>query len=83
MSLSIEDAIFDLLSKAPPGESINPNQVAQAVDPEMWRRQLPKVRTTVVGLARQGKIEVLRKGKPADPNTFKGIYRLRLPIEGE
>lgn len=83
MSLSIDNAIFDLLAQAGPGESINPNQVAQAVDPETWRRQLPKVRTTAVGLARQGKIEILRKGKPVDPNTFKGIYRLRLPVEGE
>ncbi|OYW79730.1 MAG: hypothetical protein B7Z26_07590 [Asticcacaulis sp. 32-58-5] len=83
MSLSIDNAIFDLLAQAGPGESINPNQVAQAVDPETWRRQLPKVRTTAVGLARQGKIEILRKGKPVDPNTFKGIYRLRLPVAGE
>ena len=80
MSLSIDNAIFDLLAQAGPGESINPNQVAQAVDPETWRRQLPKVRTTAVGLARQGKIEILRKGKPVDPNTFKGFYRLRLRV---
>ena len=31
------------------------------------------------GLARQGKIVILRHGKPADPEAFKGVYRLRLP----
>ena len=33
--------------------------------------------------ARQGRITVLRHNKPADPDTFKGVYRLRLPTDDE
>jgi len=32
-----------------------------------------------VGLARQEKVVILRHNKPADPDTFKGVWRLRLP----
>ena len=53
--------------------------VARALDPEGWRRMLPRVRAEAVGLSRQGKLVILRHNKPADPDDFKGVYRLRLP----
>ena len=28
-------------------------------------------------------ILITRHGKPADPEKFKGVYRLRMPMEGE
>ena len=77
MTLSAEAAILDLLAKAAPGKSISPEAVARAVDPEGWRRQLGHVRATAVGLARAGRVVILRHGKPADPDDFKGVYRLR------
>ena len=79
MSAQVETAIFDLLAKAAPGKSISPEEVARAVDPEGWRRLLGHVRATAVGLARQDRLVITRHGKPADPETFKGVYRLRLP----
>ena len=48
--------------------------------PELWRRYMNAVRQQAVHLARQGRIEILRKGKPVDPNDFKGVVRLRLPL---
>jgi len=36
-----------------------------------------------VGLAREGRLVITRHGKPTDPNKFKGVYRLRLPMAGE
>ena len=78
-SRSIEDAIFGLLAEREAGTSISPQEAAQAVDPEAWRRLLPQVRATAVGLARQGRLVVTRKGRPADPDALKGVYRLRLP----
>jgi hypothetical protein len=33
-------------------------------------------------LARQGRLEILRKGQPVDPKSFKGVVRLRLPVSG-
>jgi hypothetical protein len=83
MSAAVEEALFDLLSKIPAGKSISPEDVAKAVDPEGWRRTLGHVRAVAVGLARQGKIVILRHNKPADPNSFKGVYRLRLPLPAD
>jgi hypothetical protein len=82
MSADIEASIFDLLGQAGPGKSVSPEQVARAVDPESWRRLLGHVRATSVGLARQGRLVITRHGKPADPEEFKGVYRLKLPDAG-
>src|ERR1700754_4394464 len=84
MSVEIETAIFELLdAKFAPGKSISPEEVARAVDPEGWRRLLGHVRAIARGLARQGKLVVLRHNKPADPGDFKGGYRIRLPMAGD
>ncbi len=76
----IEETIFKLLADAP-GKSLGPETVARAVDPENWRRILPQVRAAAVGLARQQKLVILRHNKPADPDTFKGVWRMRAPEE--
>lgn len=83
MSDPVEAAILDLLAKVPPGKSVSPEDVARALDPESWRRTLGHVRAVARGLARQGKLVILRHNKPADPDDFKGVYRLRLPAEGD
>ncbi|HVI34188.1 DUF3253 domain-containing protein [Phenylobacterium sp.] len=79
MSAAVEAAIFDLLGKLAPGKSISPEDVAKAVDPAGWRRELGKVKPVAVGLARQGQLVITRHGKPADPEKFKGVWRMRLP----
>jgi len=78
MSQRVEETLLALLSQVREGESISPNDVAKTVDAENWRRELPKVRAIAIGLARQGRVDILRKGKPADPDDVRGIYRLRL-----
>jgi hypothetical protein len=84
MAENVEAAIFDLLNaKIAPGKSVSPEEVARAVDPETWRRLLGQVRAIARGLARQGKLVILRHNKPADPGDFKGVYRLRLPMTGD
>jgi hypothetical protein len=75
----IDEMIFKLLDGVPPGKSLAPEDVARALDPEGWRRQLPQVRAAAVGLARQGRLVILRHNKPADPDTFKGVWRMRAP----
>ncbi len=81
MSRSVEDAILSLLAEREPGKSIDPAEAAKALspEPEGWQRLLPQVRATAIGLARQGRLVITRKGKPVDPDTFRGVYRLRLP----
>ena len=80
MSAAVEEALLSLLAAIPPGKSVSPEEVAKAVDAAGWRRELGKVRAVAVGLARQGQLVILRHNKPADPGSFKGVYRLRLPL---
>lgn len=75
----IEDTIFKLLADIEPGRSLAPEAVARAIDPEGWRRVLPQVRAAAVGLARQERLVILRHNKPTDPDTFKGVWRMRAP----
>ena len=75
----VEAAIFELLGKLPAGKSVSPEEVARALDADGWRRQLGRIRATAIGLARAGRLVITRHGKPADPDTFKGVWRMRLP----
>jgi hypothetical protein len=49
--------------------------------PDGWRRYLTSVKQQAVHLARQGRVEIVRKGEVADPNDFKGIVRVRLAAD--
>ncbi len=79
MTSPIESALHDLLAAVEQGRSVSPEAVARAVAGEEWRRVLAQVRAEAVGLARQGRLVILRHNKPVDPDAFKGVYRLRLP----
>jgi hypothetical protein len=83
MTSPIETAIYELLSAREANKTICPSEAARAVDAEGWRRLMPQVRSVAVGLARAGRLEITRHGKAADPDAFKGVYRLRLPADGE
>lgn len=60
--------------------TIDPADAARAMDsgPE-WHRLMPVVRRAAVRLALDGRLVIYRKGKPADPLDFKGVYRLGIP----
>lgn len=75
----IETAILTLVEARGAGKSICPSEAAREAFPETWRDHLRHVRATAVHLARQGRVSILRKGKPVDPENFKGVYRLSLP----
>jgi hypothetical protein len=64
---------------ARPGKSICPSEVARALLPEGWQALMTPVRQAAVALARDGQVEVLRKGKPADLDELRGVIRLRAP----
>jgi hypothetical protein len=86
MTDPIEAAIFEKLAESDPkgqGKSIEPAEVAKAMQPEQWQRMLPKVKNVALGLMRQGKLTITKKGKPIDPAQMKGVIRLRLPTEAE
>ena len=81
----IEDVILELCAAKEPGKSIDPTEAARAYaaqrgeDDLAWQRWLTHVRAAAVGLARQGRLVIYRKGKPVDPEDFRGVYRLGLP----
>lgn len=83
MTVDMEAVILDVLSKLPPGKTASSEEVARAASPERWRKLTGHVRNTARGMARQGRIVITRHGKPADPETFKGVYRLRLPLAAD
>ena len=82
----VAQAILNELTRRPPGAKIDPQVVARALaeargkpgdPPDLWRRYLLAVRQQAVSLARQGRITILRKGKPADPAApIKGLIKL-------
>lgn len=74
---SYEAAIMLMVGKAEDGKSITPTDVAMALSEE-WRPVLKHIRAAARRLADQGRIEILRHGKPIDPATMKGVIRLRL-----
>ena len=79
--------ILDALGALPAGKSIGLMDAARAVaetrrkpgdGAELWRRYMRAVRQQAIHLARQGRIEIIRKGAPVDPNDVKGVVRIRL-----
>ncbi|MFN4184257.1 MAG: DUF3253 domain-containing protein [Hyphomonas sp.] len=75
----LREAILELTAARGVGGTIAPEDAAKAVSPERWQKILPDVRAEAVRLAKDGVIAIYRKGKPVDPEMFKGVYRLGLP----
>lgn len=82
---SIARTILALCAELGPEKTICPTDAAKAFarerseDDLAWRGRLTQVRAAAVGLAREGRLVVYRKGKPVDPDDFRGVYRLGLP----
>jgi hypothetical protein len=86
----VVETILAVLNELAPDGSASPMDVARAYaarrakpsdPPDVWRRYMNAVKQQMVHLARDGQIEITRKGQPVDPNNFKGVVRLRLPAQ--
>ena len=78
----IENTLLRLIAEAGPEKTISPADAARTlggVHPDQWGPLMQPIRRVAVQLAEQGRILVLRKGKPVDPQDFKGVYRLAAP----
>jgi Protein of unknown function (DUF3253) len=82
---TLEETILDLCGAIGAHKTICPTDAAQAharrrgEDELGWRSHLGEVRRAAVRLAEAGRLIIYRKGKPADPADFRGVYRLGLP----
>ena len=84
---TVRDIILELAAAAGEG-SIGPGDVAKVFAEERRRPGAPAqsahrwsriVREEAIGLARAGRVQVLRKGRPVDPHApVKGVIRIRL-----
>jgi 2-keto-3-deoxy-L-rhamnonate aldolase RhmA len=80
-----EITILKLTAERGDGRTIGPSDVARALGgdhPDGWGPLMQPIRRVAVRLMKEGKIVITRKGRPVDPDDFRGVYRLRLP-EGE
>lgn len=58
------------------------SQRRRSKDPDDgWRRFMNPVKQQVLSLARSGRVEIVRGGEVQDPNDFRGLVRVRLPVE--
>ncbi|HZE47427.1 MAG TPA: DUF3253 domain-containing protein, partial [Xanthobacteraceae bacterium] len=75
----IEEAMLRLVAERGLDKTVDPSDVARRVagdGPDQWGRIMQPLRRIAVRLAKEGRLVIYRKGKPADPDDFKGIYRL-------
>ncbi len=82
----LEATLLALLEERGSGKTLGPADVAQAVggnQPDGWGPLMQPVRKVAVRLMKEGRIVILRKGRPVDPDDFRGTYRLALPSDPE
>ncbi|WP_370674205.1 DUF3253 domain-containing protein [Pleomorphomonas sp. PLEO] len=82
----IRDVLLQMAAESPAGKSISPDAVARAIagkDEKVWRRLMKPIKDEAARLAKDGKVIMIRKGKPVDPDRVRGLYRIRLRAEGE
>jgi hypothetical protein len=73
----IETAILALVTARGPTKSICPSEAARALD-EDWHPKLGPVRATAIRMAKEGRLTILRKGRPVtDFADLRGVIRLR------
>ncbi len=78
-SPSLETALLAALGRAS-GKTLSAPELAQEMtEAGDWHSLLMPIRRMAVKLALDGRLVIYRKGKPADPNDFRGVYRLGLP----
>jgi len=78
----LTETILSLCAERGAEKSICPSEVARALagnDEKLWRLLMHPIRDTALALAQEGRITILRKGRPVDPTEVpKGVIRLRI-----
>ena len=78
----IERKILQMVAERGRDKTICPSEAARTLagdKPDDWGPLMQPLRRVAVRLAKEGRLVIYRKGKQADPDNFRGIYRLGLP----
>lgn len=79
----IEETLLRMVAERGADKTVCPSEVARALGgphPDGWSPLMQPVRRVAVRLTKEGRTAILRKGRPvADPDDFRGIYRLGTP----
>ena len=59
------------------GKIICPSEVARKLDSTSWRDHMENVHEVVISMVEAGMVIITQKGKPVDPLTRKGAYRIK------
>jgi hypothetical protein len=81
---AIEATILAAVQARGAGKSICPSEVARALagpDEKAWRLLMHPIREAAKRLSAQGRVAILRKGRPIAPEQVRGVIRLALPEE--
>jgi hypothetical protein len=74
----IERIILDLAAQRGPAASFCPSEAARAIAPaDAWRTRMTDIRRVAIRLMNDGRIDILRKGKPVSVAEVRGVIRLR------
>lgn len=75
-----DELIYDTIMRlvlADPHAQVRPEDVAMALRRDDWQALTARIRLFARKLAHEGYVHILRKGEIADPDDFRGVYRLR------
>ena len=81
----IADTMIALATARGSDKTICPSEVARALGgahPDGWGPLMPAVRRVAVDLMKGGQVVITRKGRPVDPDDFRGVYRIRVGEAG-
>jgi hypothetical protein len=76
---TLEQTALRLITALPVGKTLAPADIAQEIAgkaSDQWGPLMQPLRRVAVRLAKEGRLVIYRKGQPADPDDFKGVYRL-------
>lgn len=78
----LEAELLRLTAERGAGATACPSEAARNISgphPDQWGPLMQPVRKIAVRLANEGRLVITRKGKPVDPNDFRGVYRVGAP----
>ncbi|MDT8304354.1 MAG: DUF3253 domain-containing protein [Anaerolineae bacterium] len=78
----IRETLLTLCRAAGPAGRVRPEDIAIAILPDHWQTLTKRIRLIGRQLAHAGKVVILRKGEPVDPDDFRGVYRLQITEAG-